>query len=299
MKIVLTGSIGHIGKPLTKTLVSKGHSVTVISSHHARKKEIDSLGATAAIGSIEDTSFLTSAFSGADAVYCMEPPVNFFDKALNIVNYYEGIGKNYRQAIERAEVTQVIHLSSIGAHREAGNGILRFHHRVEQVLRSLPDHIRIKFIRPVGFYDNLFSMIRIIQSQGVMASVYGEEDVVPWVATADIAEVIAEEFERPFRESREVRYVASDELSCREIARVLGQAIGKPGLEWVIISEQQQLDGLLAAGMSSEAATGLVEMNTATHTGVLYEDYYLHPPTLGNIKIQDFAHEFAKAYHHA
>ena len=193
----------------------------------------------------------------------------------------------------------MIHLSSIGAHREAGNGILQFHHRVEQVLRRLPDDIRIKFIRPVGFYDNLFSMIPIIQSQGVMASVYGEEDIVPWVATADIAEVIAEEFDAPFQEGSVVRYVASDELSCREVARVLGQEIGRPALEWVIIPEQQQLDGLLAAGMASKAATGLVEMNTATHTGVLYEDYYLHQTALGKTKIQAFAHEFAKAYHHA
>lgn len=32
MNIVLTGSLGNIGKPLTKALVEKGHTVTVISS---------------------------------------------------------------------------------------------------------------------------------------------------------------------------------------------------------------------------------------------------------------------------
>jgi len=30
MNIILTGSLGHISKPLTQILVQKGHSVTVI-----------------------------------------------------------------------------------------------------------------------------------------------------------------------------------------------------------------------------------------------------------------------------
>jgi len=40
MKIVVTGSLGRISKPLTKSLVQKGHQVTVISSKQEKKKEI-------------------------------------------------------------------------------------------------------------------------------------------------------------------------------------------------------------------------------------------------------------------
>jgi len=43
MKIILTGSLGHIGLPLTKELVQKGHNVTVISSNPDKKKEIEAL----------------------------------------------------------------------------------------------------------------------------------------------------------------------------------------------------------------------------------------------------------------
>lgn len=74
MKIILTGSLGHISKPLAQELIQKGHEITVISSNPERKKDIEALGAKAAIGSIEDTTFLTSAFTGTDAVYCMLPP---------------------------------------------------------------------------------------------------------------------------------------------------------------------------------------------------------------------------------
>ena len=46
MKITLTGSIGHIGKPRKKTLVGQGYTVTLISSNPARKAAIRDLGAT-------------------------------------------------------------------------------------------------------------------------------------------------------------------------------------------------------------------------------------------------------------
>ena len=52
MKVILTGSLGHIGKPLTQELVQKGHSVTVISSTAERQKDIEALGAKAAVGTM-------------------------------------------------------------------------------------------------------------------------------------------------------------------------------------------------------------------------------------------------------
>jgi uncharacterized protein YbjT (DUF2867 family) len=71
MKIVVTGSLGHISKPLTIELVEKGHQVTVISSKVEKQKDIEALGATSAIGTMEDVDFLTATFMGADSVYTM------------------------------------------------------------------------------------------------------------------------------------------------------------------------------------------------------------------------------------
>ncbi|RZK98912.1 MAG: NAD-dependent epimerase/dehydratase family protein, partial [Pedobacter sp.] len=72
MNIVLTGSLGNIGKPLTKLLINKGYRVTVISSKPERIQAIEALGAIPAIGTIQDEDFLVATFSGADVVYLME-----------------------------------------------------------------------------------------------------------------------------------------------------------------------------------------------------------------------------------
>ena len=295
MKIIVTGSLGHISKPLTQELAQKGHSVTVISSNPERKKEIEVLGATAAIGSVEDVDFLTATFTGADAVYCMEPPTGFFDPNFDLMEHTRKQGNTYAQAIQQSGVKRVVHLSSIGAHTNKGNGILAFHYNVEQILNALPSEIAITFMRPVGFYYNLFSFIPAIKAQGVIASNYGEDDLEPWVSPIDIAAAVAEEIVKPF-EGRAIRYVASDELTCNEVANILGKAIGKPDLKWILINDEQLLNGMLAAGMNPNIAAGLVEMNASRRNGILYEDYYRNRPVLGKVKVKDFAKEFAAVY---
>ncbi len=297
MKITITGSLGHIGKPLTTGLVQKGHAVTVISSNPERQKDIEALGAKAAIGTMENADFLSATFKGADVVYVMETlgADSFFDRNLDFIGAINKIGTNYRQAIQQSGVKRVIHLSSIGAHTDKGNGLLAFHYNVENILKQLPNDVSIKFIRPVGFYYNLLGFINTIKTQGVIATNYGGDNKMPWVSPLDIATAIAEEIEMPF-EGRKIRYVASDEISCNEIANILGAAIGEPDLKWIVIPDEQLLNGMIAAGMNPKIAAGLVEMNASTNTGALYEDYYLHQPTLGKVKLTEFAKEFAVVY---
>lgn len=298
MNIVLTGSLGNIGKPLAKELVQKGHSITVISSNADRQQEIEALGAKAAIGSMHDADFLVTAFKGADIVYLMETLEavgSFFDKQLDFIGAISQIGRNYKQAIEQTGVKKVIHLSSIGANMEKGNGILAFHHNVENILQQLPADVAIKFMRPVGFYTNMFSFIRGLKAQGAIVQNWGGNDKEPWVSPLDIAAVVAEEMDTPF-EGRKMRYIASDEASPNEIAAILGDAIGKPDLAWEVIPDEQLLNNWLTIGMNPQIANGFMEMQASMRGGVLYEDYFRHRPTLGKVKLADFARDFAAVY---
>jgi uncharacterized protein YbjT (DUF2867 family) len=297
MKITITGSLGHISKPLTTALVLKGHAVTVISSKTERQKDIEAVGAKAAIGTMEDADFLLEAFKGADLVYVMETLGEgwLFDKNLDFDAAITRIGNNYKQAIQLSNVKRVVHLSSIGAHTAKGVGMLAFHHTVENILKQLPDDVSIKFMRPVGFYYNMLAYIPTIKTQGVIVQNYGGDDKEPWVSPLDIATVIAEEIEKPFN-GRTIRYIASDEVSPNEVAKILGEAIGKPDLKWLTISDEQMLSGMIAAGMNPTTARGFVNMNEGRRSGVLYEDYQRNQPVLGKVKLKDFAKEFAAAF---
>lgn len=293
MKTVITGSLGHISKPLTKELVQKGHSVTVISSDPKKQKDIEALGATSAIGSLEDVDFVTSTFKGSDAAYCMIPPANYFDPTLDLQAYTIRLANNYAQAIRQSGIKRIVFLSSIGAHLAEGNGIIKEYHKVEAILNKLSD-VAITYMRPTSFYYNLFGYAGMIK-QGFIAANYGDEKII-WVSPKDIAAAIADEIVTPLT-GRKVRYVASDERPGNETASVLGAAIGKPDLKWMVVPDEQVQSGLEAIGMQPRIAAGLVEMYASLRSGRFWEDYKLHKPAaMGNVKLEDFAKEFAAAF---
>ncbi len=297
MKIVLTGSLGNIGKPLTGLLVTAGHQVTVISSKEERTSEIEKLGAVAAIGSIQDAEFLTQTFTGADAVYLMEAWEgigSLFDQEIDFLSEFKKIVRQYVKAVQDSGVKKVIHLSSIGAHSAAGTGSLLVHHHVEQILQTLPEEVAIKFMRPVGFFSNIYRWLPMIQAKGKIIQSYGGGRKEPWVSPYDIAQTIADEMEKPFS-GRTVRYIASDEVSPDEIAAALGQSIGRD-LKWEVIPGEQLLDQMLSAGINEWIAKGLVAMQKAQGDGSLYEDFYAHQPEFGRVKLKDFAKEFAQVF---
>ncbi len=323
MKIIVTGSLGNISRPLVVQLINQGHQVTVVSSSAARKAEIEKLGAQAAIGKIEDSIFLNKTFEGQDAAYCMMPPFNFFgNQNLNYQEQAFNISTNYVQAIQKAGIKKVIHLSSVGAEKPAGAGVLVFHYIAESVFKQLPPDVAVTHLRPGSFDYNLYAFMEMIKGKGFLEGVigkllylkhyglkgllkgysgiilsnYGTTDKIAWVSPIDIASAIAEEFNAQHKGKR-IRYVASEELTCQEIAAVLGNAIGKPYLKWVLISDGQMKDAFIKIGASEKIAKEFTEMNVAMHDGSLFQDYFKNRPALlGRVKIKDFAKEFALKY---
>jgi hypothetical protein len=112
----------------------------------------------------------------------------------------------------------------------------------------------------------------------------------------DISDVAFEEITSPFT-GTSIRYIASDEKTAGEVAAIIGEAIGKPGLPWVEFTDEQSIGGMQQGGLSEDVAKNLTEMGNAAKSGVMFEDYYKHKPALSGRKFEEFAKgEFAAAY---
>ncbi|RZK79638.1 MAG: NAD-dependent dehydratase, partial [Pedobacter sp.] len=258
MKITLTGSLGNITKPLAEILIGAGQEVTIISSNPDKAKDIEALGATAAIGSVEDADFLTQAFTGKDAVYTMVPP-NF--GASDVRAFISSVGKKYAEAIKASGVKQVLNLSSIGADLDGGTGPIAGLHDVEQTYAEL-DGVAIKHLRPAYFYVNLFANIDMIKHAGILGSNYDAETPLVLVHPRDIAAAAAEELQHGIND-KSIRYVVSSEATAAELTKALGTAIGKPELPWIEFSDEDALNGMVQAGLPEPMAKSYVEMGDA------------------------------------
>ncbi|HWV65446.1 NAD(P)H-binding protein [Chitinophaga sp.] len=306
MKIIVTGSLGNISKPLAATLVARGHQVTVVSSDQQKQAAIKALGAIPAIGSISDVRFLTDTFKDADAVYAMIP-LNFTEPDPG--GYLRRMAQNYVQAIKETGVGRVVLLSGWAANLVSAEN-------TEDIFDDLKTSLTI--MRPAAFYTNFYQSMDLIKGKGFIGKFltlryaglwalltgrtgllmgnYGGDDRTVFVSPEDIADAVAEELLlRP--EKRTVRYVGSEEMTCNEAAKIIGTAVGKPWLKWVLLSDKAMLQGLKMAKVPEKVAETLVEMQAAIHSGKTLENFHRNKPKMGKIKLTDFAREFAAAYH--
>lgn len=135
----------------------------------------------------------------------------------------------------------------------------------------------------------------MIKNAGFIGSVYGSDDKLALVSPKDIATAVAEELQLSAN-TKPIRYVSSDDRTCDEIATVLGKAIGKPDLEWYVLPKAQVLESLVKNGVPEHFASNLVELGEAIHSGVLREKFEQNLPEFGEVKLEDFARDFAKAF---
>ena len=294
MKIIITGSLGNVAKPLAQQLIKEGHEITIVSSNENKKNEIETSGAKAAIGSITDLDFLTKTFEGTDAAFLMTPPNMGGSKIIeNTVN----AGKNYAEAIKQTGVKRIVMLSSIGVESPVENGPIKGLHFIEKFYNEL-ENTSVTFLRAGYFYINFFNDIPMIKNAGIIGANYPENTQVPLVHPTDIAKAAAEELVKN-SEGKNVRYIVSDVRSASDLARVFGKAIGKPELPWVEFKDEESLNGMLQAGLPKEIAEMYTEMGLGIRTGVVQKDYIEHGSYVnGEIKLEEFAKEFADRFNH-
>ncbi|MCV9926556.1 NAD(P)H-binding protein [Flavobacterium sp. LS1R49] len=292
MKIIISGSLGNIGKPLTKIIIAAGHDVTVISSNVNRKAAIEDLGAHAAIGSVSDVAFLKETFTGTDAVFAMTPP-NMGGS--NVIRNTTDAGQAFATAINEAGVKRVVMLSSIGADLPVGNGPIAGLYNIENLYDALDD-VAVTFLRAGFFYTNLYNDVPLIKGAGIIGANYPADLSMPLVHPVDIAEAAAEELQKTSI-GKNIRYIISDVRKANEIAKVLGTAIGKPELPWVEFTDEQSLQGMIQAGLPEEFAGLYTEMGTGLRSGKITNDFHKsNSPVTGQVKLEAFAKEFAEKF---
>lgn len=296
MKITVTGSLGNISRGLTQKLIAQGHEVSVISSNADKATDIKELQATPLIGSVEDYDFVKESFRGSDAVYLMIPP-NFSTpdyKAFTI-----NVGKNYANAIQETGIKYAVNLSSSGSPL-AGKPPLTNYQNLEMWLDKL-QNINVLHLRPGGFYSNFFGSMGLIKYQGIIGNNFGDNINLVMSHPDDISEAAADAFATLSFKGQNVKYIISDTKNGREIAQILGTAVGKPDLKWVQFPDEQLLQGLMQNGFSKDAAQHyIVDMGIAIREGLLEKHYnqYAHD-IFGKRSFTEFANVFARVYQQA
>ncbi|MTV82267.1 SDR family oxidoreductase [Secundilactobacillus folii] len=290
MKMTLLGSVGNINRIVIPKLIAEGHDLTVVTSNPQRVAVIEATGARAVVGQMTDAAFLTKHFTGQDVVYLMvsgNPGTDLFGTMAHQADVF-------KTAVQRAGVKRVVDLSSIGAQDQQA-GSLYTYHLVEDALSSLPD-VDVAFVRPVGFYKNYYSHMASIRAKHAIYSNLPEDTVRRAVAPVDIAETVYSLLSH-VPTGKTVHYVYSDAFTGKMLVEALAKALEMPDLKYVEITDEQYAQSMLTAGIPRGIVEPFVQSTIfERQPEKLYADLAVEQTPAGNVKLADFAKQFAAAY---
>jgi uncharacterized protein YbjT (DUF2867 family) len=291
---VITGATGNIGKIVAKELLAKGQKVKVIARNTEKLKELVALGAEAHTGNITDKNFLISAFAGADAVFCLLTPDMHSSDVRKMQNL---IAENYFEAVKVNKIQNVVLLSSVGAHLRKGAGIVDALGYEEDLFLQLKD-INVLNLRPTYFMENTLGMIGTIKHLGIAGNPVLPDLKFPIVATKDIGAVAAKRlFDLNFKGNSIEFVLGSKDYSYAEITEIVGKAIGKPDLKYVMFPYEDAIKGMAASGFCSEdAAKLMVDLAKAMNEGTLLNGHQRTADNTTSTTYEEFVQTFAWVY---
>jgi uncharacterized protein YbjT (DUF2867 family) len=264
--IVITGATGQTGHIAARTLLERGQKVRVLGRSAAKLAPLAALGAEALAFDIHDEAALTKAFTGADAVYALNPPDITNE---DVIGHYDRNSEALVAAIKGSGVKHVVALSSIGAQLPEGSGPILGLHRMEEKLNTIR-HLNVLHLRPAYFMENTLAQIPVIQKFGAVGGIIKGDVKFPMIATKDIGVVAAEKLERrDFTGISTHELLGPHDISMNEAAKIIGAGIGKPGLSYMEAPVPMFVMGLRQAGLSANMAELIAEMCLSVNTGVL------------------------------
>jgi uncharacterized protein YbjT (DUF2867 family) len=257
---VITGATGNTGKIVAETLLAKGERIRVIGRSAERLQWFVAKGAEACVADVKDEAALAKAFTGATAVYAMNPP-NM--KAEDVRSSQLVVGRALAGAIGKAGVKHVVFLSSVGAQNAEGCGPVSGLHAVEEMLNAIAG-VNVLSLRPAYFMENFLMLFGMVKNMGMMGGVIKADVSLPVIATRDIGPVAAEALlKRDWTGHATRELLGQRDITMAEAAKVLGAAIGKPGLGYTSFPGFMAKPALAQMGLSKSVADGLVEMSEA------------------------------------
>jgi len=260
----IIGATGHTGDIVANRLLAEGQQVRAIGRSKQRLQSLIDAGAEPCVCDLADVGGLTKAFAGAKAAYVLLPP----DMSSN--NYralQDRITDSVASALAAAHVQYAVTLSSVGADKADKTGPVVGLHKMEDRLNGIKG-LNVLHLRAGYFMENTLAQVGIIHAMNSAAGPVRPTLKVGMIASRDIGQAAADSLLRldfTGQQSREL--LGQRDLTMTEVARIIGQAIGKPDLAYVQIPDNDFRAAVTRMGMSADLANLILEMVAAMNSG--------------------------------
>jgi uncharacterized protein YbjT (DUF2867 family) len=236
---LVMGITGKVGGATATHLLKQGKKVRALVRDRAKAASWADQGVELVEGDWNDATSIKRALSGIDGAFVMLPPIwapsPDFREA-------KGVIANYVEALTRAPVPRVVALSSMGANRTSGMGLITALSLLEQGFRDL--NLPIAYARAGGFFENFLYGFHVAQGGALPVFYNPTHRKSTMVATNDIGAEIASLLSGPAWLGHRIIEIGSM-VSADEVAAQLGEvmkldvkAVAVPRADWPDTFEQ-------------------------------------------------------------
>lgn len=236
---LVMGITGKVGGATAEHLLACGKEVRALVRNREKAANWANQGVDLVEGDWNDSAAIEQALKGVEGAFVMLPAV-----WAPSPDYKEakGVIANYVEALTRAAPPRVVALSSMGANRTSGLGIITALSLLEQGFRDLKSPIA--YVRAGGFFENFLYGLRVAQG-GMLPVYYNPTDrKSTMVAINDVGAEIAALLTGPGWLGHRVielgSMVSADEVATQlgEVLKVDVRAFAIPRAGWAAAFEQ-------------------------------------------------------------
>ncbi|MGV9212809.1 NAD(P)H-binding protein [Micromonospora sp. RB23] len=261
--IVITTPTGTIGAAVAESLRASGAPLRLIARDPYRLPATLREHTDVVVGSHADPAVLTTALTGATALFVLVPP-NF--GAPDVTEHYLGFARPIAEAVRANGVPRVVAVSSLGRGFDGPAGLLSAAWAMDDTLES--SGAAYRSLQAAFFMENLLHQVDLIRSQGTFVLTVDPDAPLAAVATSDIARAAAGLLsDTTWTGQEDVPVREPVDHTPREMAQIISATLGRP-----VTYQQATLDDHRAryasSGASPAVVDGLIEMAEAQTKGV-------------------------------
>ena len=265
MKIAVTTPTGNVGSKLSNLLLDRGAEVTLIARHPGKVNALVARGARVVAGEHDNSSVLEDAVRDANALFWVNPTNYTSRDPLGDARRFANAAAN---VIPKHPELRLVQLSSVGAQLPSGTGPIVGLHYAENKFRSVAKNFVA--LRANYFMENILTSLPTILSDGNIYTSNSGSVTTPQIATRDIAAIAAEVLLSGANGQRVIDLAGPEDISFDYCAEVIGGELGQP-VRVVTIPGEKLKVGLVQAGLSSQLADLLVEIQASFERGMPHE----------------------------
>jgi uncharacterized protein YbjT (DUF2867 family) len=216
---LVTGITGNVGGATAEHLLARGKKLRALVRNREKAANWAKQGVELVDGDWNDSAAIEHALKGVEGAFVMLPTV-----WAPSPDYKEAKGMiaNYVEALTNTPPPRVVALSSMGANRTNGLGMITALSLLEQGFRSLKSPIT--FVRAGGFFENFLYGLHVAQG-GTLPVYYNPTNLEStMVATKDVGAEVATLLTGPAWAGQRVVELGSM-VSADDVAAQLGEVL--------------------------------------------------------------------------